>query len=184
MKFRFILFAVPFFLFVSEIRAQRGPLSADEIMQQAYQQAAREKKRVLVIFHASWCGWCHKMDSSMNDKSCKKFFEDNFVTCHMVVDESKDKKNLENPGADEFRMKYHGDGVGIPFWLIFNKDGTLLGDSKMRRDGAGFDEPGDNIGCPASAKEVEAFIKLLKKTSKLDAAQEAAIVKRFRKNEN
>src|SRR5215212_8327496 len=116
MKLRFILFALLFFLFVPETRAQRGPLSADEIMQQAYQQAAKEKKKVLVIFHASWCGWCHKMDSSMNDKNCRKFFEDNFVTCHMVVNESKDKKNLENPGADEFKIKYHGDGVGIPFW--------------------------------------------------------------------
>src|SRR5258705_8225634 len=178
MKLRsFLLIALASFLF-SSVHAQLGPLSADEIMQEAYQQAAKEKKNVIVIFHASWCGWCHKMDSSMNDKNCKKFFDDNFVIRHLVVDESKDKKNLENPGADEFRAKYNGDKQGIPFWLIFDKNGNLLGDSQMRPEGAGFDTRGDNIGCPASAKEVEAFIKLLKKTSKLSTSHQEAIEKR------
>jgi thioredoxin-related protein len=184
MKTASILIAAVSLLILSTAHAQRGPLSAGEIMQDALQQAAKEKKNVLIIFHASWCGWCHKMDSSINDKSCKNFFDDNYVIRHLVVDESKDKKNLENPGADELRTKYNGDDQGIPFWLIFDKDGNLLADSKMRPDGAGFDAPGDNIGCPASEKEVAAFIKLLKKTTKMSTEQEAAIVKRFRKNEN
>jgi len=184
MKFRsFLLTASALFLF-SAIHAQRGPLSADEIMQEAYQQAAKEKKNIIVIFHASWCVWCHRMDSSMNDESCKKFFDDNFVVRHLVVNESNDKKNLENPGADEFRAKYNGDKQGIPFWLIFDKNGNLLGDSQMRAEGAGLDARGVNIGCPASASEVDAFVKLLKKTSKLSPKQQAAIETRFRQNEH
>ena len=184
MKLRMIFLTGFALLFLLPLHAQKAPLSADEIMQEALQQAAKEKKNVLIIFHASWCGWCHRMDSSINDKTCKKFFDDNFVIRHLVVDESKDKKVLENPGADEFRIKYHGDQQGIPFWLVFDKDGNLLADSQMRAEGASLETKGDNIGCPASEKEVEAFIKVLKKTSKLNSSQQAAIEKRFRENEH
>lgn len=160
----------------------QSPASANNILKEACQQAAKENKNVFVIFHASWCGWCHKMDTSMNDPVCKAFFDNNYVVRHLVVDESKDKLALENPGANEMKIKYNGDGQGIPFWLVFDKDGKLLFDSKMRATGEGQDK-GDNIGCPASEKEVVAFIDILQKTSPLNAGQLEIIRKRFRKNE-
>ena len=158
------------------------PTMTENILQKAYKQARLENKKVFVIFHASWCGWCHKMDSSMNDKSCQKFFNDNYIICHLTVDESKDKKNLETGGADEFRKKYHGENAGLPFWLIFDKNGKILADSKMRAEGKGLDAEGESIGCPASKEEVAYFIKLLKQTSSLTAAQLKIIEERFSKN--
>src|SRR5262245_46462193 len=59
--------------------------SAETILKEAYQRAAKEKKNVMIIFHASWCGWCHKMDTAMNDVACKKFFTDNYVVEHLTV---------------------------------------------------------------------------------------------------
>jgi thioredoxin-related protein len=164
------------------IKAQPSARSSDEILKDAYQQAAKGNKNVFVIFHASWCGWCHKMDKSMSDSACKVFFDNNYVIAHLVVDESKDKKNLENPGADELRKKYHGDGQGIPFWLVFDKDGKLLADSKMRSKGDS-PETGTNTGCPANEKEVAYFVEVLQKTAKLTAQQLQVIRKRFRENE-
>lgn len=163
--------------------AQPGPLPAEQVMQQAIQQAIKENKNIMVIFHASWCGWCRKMDSSLNDKSCKKFFDDNYVIMHLVVNESPDKKNLENPGVYQFRSKYNGDDLGLPSWLIFDKHGNLLADSQMRPSGANMATQGENVGCPASEKEVAYFIDVLKKTSNLSAPQQVAIEKRFRQNE-
>src|SRR5438477_5651028 len=154
---RYLLLVIVAFSFLGS-HAQRGPLSADEIMQEAVQQATKENKNIFIIFHASWCGWCHKMDSSMNDVSCRKSFDDNYVIRHLVVQESRDKKNLENPGADELRTKYHGDDEGIPFWLVFDKDGNLLADSQIRAEGASLDTKGENVGCPAAEKEVVHFI--------------------------
>jgi len=183
MKFRSAIIAICSVLILSTAHAQRGPLSADEIIQEAMQQAAKEKKNVLIIFHASWCGWCHKMDSSINDKACKKFFDDNYVIRHLVVDESKDKKSLENPGADELRTKYNGDNEGIPFWLIFDKDGKLLADSQLRPKGASLEAKGENVGCPAAEKEVTHFINVLRKTSHINKSEQVAIEKRFRQNE-
>jgi hypothetical protein len=124
------------------------------------------------------------MDNSINDESCKDFFYKNYIIRHLVVDESRDKKDLENPGADELRTKYHGDNEGIPFWLIFDKDGNLIADSQMRPKGASLDTKGENIGCPATEKEVAYFIEVLKKTSQISEAEQTAVKIRFRKNEN
>ncbi len=171
-----------FFSIIAKAQPAPPPESAETILKNACTEAAKENKNVFIMFHASWCGWCHKMDKSMNDETCKKFFNDNFVIRHLVVDESADKKNLENPGADELRKKYYGDGQGIPFWLVFDKDGKLLADSKMRAEGAG-PETGENTGCPASANEVEHFISVLKKTTNLNSVQLVIISNRFRQNE-
>ena len=100
-----------------------------------------------------------------------------------MVDESREK-DLENPGADELRTKYHGDNEGIPFWLIFDKDGNLIADSQMRPKGANLDTKGENIACPATEKEVAYFIEVLKKTSQISEAEQTAVKIRFRKNEN
>lgn len=177
-----IIFSIVLVACFAFIGNAQSPASATDVLKEAYQQAAKENKKVFVIFHASWCGWCHKMDTSMNDPACKAFFDNNYVIRHLVVDESKDKLSLENPGAKELKIKYNGDGQGIPFWLVFDKDGKLLFDSKMRAAGEGLDK-GANIGCPASEKEVAAFIDILKRTSTLNADQLEIIRKRFRKNE-
>lgn len=176
------LFILAMLFAVISGKAQQSPPSAEQVLTEACQQAAKENKNVFVMFHASWCVWCHRMDNSMNDTACKKFFDDNYVIRHLVVDEADDKKNLENPGAVELRKKYYGDGQGIPFWLVFDKDGKLLVDSKMRNNGDG-PEKGANTGCPASEGEVAFFINMLKKTSSITIEQAEIIRKRFRENE-
>src|SRR5471030_2535514 len=74
------------------------PPSADEVMKQAYAQAKKEHKNVISLFHASWCGWCKKMEASLNEPTLKKSFDDNYVITWLTVQESKGKEDLENPG--------------------------------------------------------------------------------------
>lgn len=161
------------FLFIN-INAQPTP-SANVVLKEARTKAAKENKNVLVIFHASWCVWCRKMDSSLNDVTVKDFFHKNYVITHLTILESKEKKNLENAGASELNKKWGGENQGIPFWVIMDKHGTILADSQI--------EPGKNVGCPATAEEVTHFIKTLKKTSSINDQQIAAVEKRFRRNE-
>jgi len=156
-------------------RAQT-PSSADQVLQAAYAKAAQEHKKVFLIFHASWCGWCRKMDSSMNDASCKKFFDDNFVITHLVVMESKGKENLENPGALDLLKKYKADRSGIPFWVVFDAEGNILADAKMPPQNS-------NAGCPAKEEEVGYFIGVLKKVTNPTEGELNTIRIRFRKNE-
>jgi thioredoxin-related protein len=143
--------------FCSNPEPAEGPLHAEEIMKMAMKKARKQKKNIFIMWHASWCGWCHRMDTLMNDESIKEYFDDNYVIEHLVVKEAKDKKHLENPGAMEMLTEYKGDKSGIPFWVVLDKKGELLMDSFM--------EPGKNTGCPALQEEVDYWIKVLSETA-------------------
>ena len=52
-----------------------------------------------------------------------------------------------------------GKKAGLPFWLIFDKNRGLIGNS--------YGSNGKNLGCPTTEKEIFDFKKTLKKTSKL-----------------
>jgi thioredoxin-related protein len=174
MKFLTAVFLAIAFLFINTIQAQEKPLSTNEILKQASEQAAKENKNVFILFHASWCGWCHKMDTAMNDPSVKDFFEKSFVIKHLVVYESPKNKHLENPGSLDMLTKYKGNDEGIPYWMVFDTKGNMLADSQA--------SPGNNTGCPATKEEVAHFIKVLQRTTSLNSVQLAVIEKRFLKN--
>ncbi|MDD3720934.1 MAG: thioredoxin family protein [Lutibacter sp.] len=174
-----ITLAILFFNFSS---AQEKPKSADEVLKNACEQAKSENKNVIIMFHASWCGWCKKMDASMNDASTKELFNKNYVIAHLVVLESATKKHLENNGAEALLNKYGGERQGIPYFLIFNSDGNLLADSKMVKNEFVLKGQGNNIGCPGTIEEVAAFNYKLKETSNLNEEELTIISERFKLN--
>ncbi len=174
----FIFIGLPFFI-IATAHAQTKPESAEQVIKEAKIEAAKTNKNIFVIFHASWCVWCHRMDSAMNDKTIKSFFDKSYVIKHLTVDESKDKKDLENPGAAALRTTYHGDQQGIPYWFILNKNGKFLADSRIHSDDG--EVTGNSVGCPVQPDEVAYFIKVLKKTSDLSDAQLELVRKRFLK---
>lgn len=158
-----------FFAFsISQIQAQE---SASEILEKAYVKAQKENKNVFVKFTASWCGWCKKMDKQMKSEECKDLFDANYVSVSLVVQEYGENQKLENAGGEDLKNKYHGKGAGLPYWLIFDKNGKLIADAN--------DANGNNTGCPATKSEVETFIKTLKKTSKLTDKELAVIYNTF-----
>ena len=160
-------------------KSQTKPESAIKIMRKAETEAAKTNKKVFVIFHASWCIWCHRMDTAMNDNSIKSLFDNNFVIIHLTVDESEGKKDLENPGTNELRTQFHGDEQGIPFWVIVDKDGKALADSRLHSEEERL--TGNNVGCPSKPDEVDYFMQVLKKTSRLTNSQLALVQARFMK---
>ena len=177
------LFAFTLALLSSGIlTAQTAPEPADKILAAAIKQAAAEKKNVMIVFHASWCGWCKKFEASVTDPSCKDYFDRSFVIKSLTILENGDMKKLENPGAKEL-YDNNGGKDGIPYFLIFDKTGKFLANSKMKAAGSGADAKESNIGCPASKEEVAFFVEILKKTSKISEKEIAAVTARFRQNE-
>ncbi|MBL0357409.1 MAG: thioredoxin family protein [Chitinophagaceae bacterium] len=175
---KLLLLACLFFFAAGGFAQQKIP-DVKEVLNAACKMAAAERKNILLIFHASWCGWCRKMDSSINNKACKKLFADNYVIIHLTVHESGKKKNTENKGAEELLKQYKAFDSGLPFWVVLDKDGKLLKDSFLKNANG----PSSIIGCPASEKEVAAFVQILKATSSLTDKELAVIEGIFRLNE-
>lgn len=177
---RYILWLCFLPLFSIHVQAQSMVPTADEVLKAAFEQASAGQKNVMVIFTASWCGWCRKMDLSLNDSACRKTFDNNYIIIHLTVFENGIKEKLENKGAEELLRKYSTAETGIPFWVIYDKDGSLLGDSFMRRPGGRK----TNIGCPASKAEVAAFVHILKTTSSATDKELEIVSTVFRKNDS
>lgn len=183
MKLKTLLLVIVTAFTIQTAAAQNTPAPAEEVLAAAVKKAAKEKKQVLAIFHASWCGWCHKMTASLNDPAIKPYFDKNYVIADFVVYESKGKEHLENPGAADLLKKYYNEDQGLPTWLLFDAKQNLVADSQVRPAGTPFSTKGANVGCPAKPEEVQHFIDGLKKTSKLKEKELSEIAAVFSKNE-
>lgn len=137
-----------------------GPPKATEMLvKQAQATSVKKHKPTLVMFHASWCGWCHKLEAVMNKPEFKKMFEDNYVILNLDVMENGDKvATLENPGGKEYMAKLGGEKSGLPYYVWLDDKGEKLADSNAMPKDA-------NIGYPGSPEEIETFMGLIKKTA-------------------
>ena len=148
----------------SQIMAQEN---ASNLLEKAIAQAKAENKKVFIKYGASWCGWCKKMDKQMKTKKTKILFEDNYVIVNLVVKESRGKTHLENPEGMDYLIQHQGEKSGLPFWVILDDTGKMIQNS--------FNPKGQNLGCPATKKEVKDFIVILKNTSNLSDKDLAVI---------
>ena len=122
-------------------------------------QAEASDKTVFLIFHASWCGWCKRLEAGLEDPAVKPIIEANYVISYLVDMESKDKKELENPGGGEILKELGGEQSGLPFYAFIDGKGKMIVNSNaMPKE--------QNIGYPAEKEEIAAFEGLLKKSAK------------------
>src|SRR5579862_3198628 len=78
--------------------------TATEQLTNAETVAKKEHKNVFLIFHASWCGWCHRLEKMMNSPEAKPIFDANYVIVTLDVDEH-DAAHPETPGGAEMKAK-------------------------------------------------------------------------------
>lgn len=158
----------------TEVRAQ-GPEPAKKILDSALQVASSTHKNVFLIFHASWCIWCRRLDSVLTNAEVSPLIAKHFVVTHLDVLERGDKKSaLENPGAEEILRKLSGEESGLPYYAFLDPKGKKIADSNVM--------PGKskNIGFPGSSEEKIAFQEILGKSSpSMTAAERSAIMSHF-----
>ncbi|MEZ0325777.1 MAG: thioredoxin family protein [Fimbriimonas sp.] len=133
--------------------------SASAVLSSAQTKARLEKKNVLVMFDASWCGWCRRLEKFVEDKEMRKLLEKSFVLVTLDVLENEDKKALENPGGSEYLEKFGGKDAGLPFTAAIDPSGKLIVNSNEKDGKKG------NIGYPAAPNEIAHFMTMLKKSA-------------------
>ena len=157
--------------------ATPGTKSAKALLGDASAKALREKKNVLVLFHASWCGWCKKLDAMLESPTFKKTFENSYVITHVVVLENGPQKSLENAGGEDLMYSLGATKTsGIPFFAVLSPQGTKLGDSNLPNK--------QNMGYPSEPDEVAAFMDLLKRTAPRMTDSDRATVETFLKTKS
>jgi len=159
-----------------QVVSAMAPPSAESLMDAAVKTAKSQNKIVLVHFGASWCVWCRHLDDMLQGPELGRLFADHFVIVHLTVQESDDKKQLENPGAEEMMTKEGASKSGVPVFMFFDQAGKKIADSLALPNRA-------NIGYPASPEEIEAFGGILEKTTpRMTAAQRASIIDYLKKH--
>ena len=168
---RNIVFSLLLITFTVSINAQDWkPKPADKILNTALQEAKAEKKNVMIIFHASWCKWCTRLEKAISSPELSGIFKDNWVVTYVDVLERGGKvDSLENPGGKEIMKKYGGENAGLPFCVFINKSGKLIGNTNVMPDKT-------NIGYPGAKDEISLFVGLLKKASKKLTDKQKAVI--------
>jgi len=158
-------------LFLSSLYAQtRSVPSAQTVIDSALKTARAENKTVFIHFGASWCKWCKELDAALESPELRGLIAQHFVMAHLTVQESDDKKSLENPGAEKLMNETGGGKTGVPYYLFLDKDGMKIASSMAMPDGG-------NIGYPATPEEVNAFSDLLPRAApRMTSADRARIV--------
>ena len=158
------------------LSALASPPPAKTVLAAAESRARAEHKNVLVLFHASWCHWCHEMQGVMDEPDIKPILDQNFEIVWLTVLESDDKKADENQGGADVMASMGGANQGIPFYGILDPDGKPIISSMAPQ----ANKPAQNIGCPSETEERAYFSRMLKAGApNITDAQLATIDKGF-----
>jgi thioredoxin 1 len=97
----------------------RADVNAQQEIAQTFAEAGKEKKRVLLVFGANWCGDCYALDYGFHQPRIEPLLNANFKVLH--VDVGRFDKNLD------LAKKYHVDlEKGIPSLAVLTPQGGIL----------------------------------------------------------
>jgi len=96
------------------------PRAAETELKAALAKAAKEHKRVLVVFGGNWCYDCHVLDATFRSKAFATLVDANYVVVHINVgEEGKDNNQLAA------RLGVALD-KGVPSLGVLEPDGTVV----------------------------------------------------------
>ena len=94
--------------------------NAHELIDTALTKARRDDKRVMVVFGANWCGWCHKLADAFKRRELRRPLRDDYEV--VKVDIGKWDKNLDLVKKYEADIKQHG----VPFITVLDSKGEVV----------------------------------------------------------
>ncbi len=109
----------------------------------------------------------------MSKPEVKPIFDRYFVTVKLIIQESTDKKHLENPGGQGLKDANGGKNAGLPFFYFADAKGKPIVSAIRPAEGA---DKGGNVGCPYEPQEIAWFMEMLKRAAPKMAAPERAAI--------
>jgi thioredoxin 1 len=88
-------------------------------IKEALAQAAKEHKRVLLVFGASWCYDCHVLDLAFHREDLAPVVEKNYEVVHVDIGEGDKNQDL----AKQYEVPME---KGVPAIAVLESDGKLL----------------------------------------------------------
>ncbi len=147
------------------------PLAADAALSAASRAGRSGKKNLLVVFHASWCGWCRKLETVLSTPEAKEVLDRHFEKVGLTVLERGEKQALENEGAEDLLDSLAGRDAGLPFTAVLDRKSRL----PIATSNTGG--PGTNVGFPSKGEEVDHFVGMLRKGAPRMTEAEAEVVR-------
>ena len=174
------LLMLTFFASVTQAQSPstaQAPEPAKALIKKAVKASESSGKSICVIFHASWCGWCKRLESALDAPEVKPLMEKHFITVRLDVLEQPAKKSaLENAGAEPLLKDLGGEKSGLPFYAFLDAKEKKLADSNVMQGNS-------NIGYPGTAEEIAAFVKVLRTAApKMTDAEADTISSYFKAN--
>lgn len=85
--------------------------------------ASAQHKRVILVFGANWCIWCHRLHNTLEtDPVVSRMLGDHFV----LVDVDVNRRNGVNRNADVITRYGNPVRLGLPVLVVLDSDGKQL----------------------------------------------------------
>ena len=89
----------------------------------ALEKANNEGKRVLIVWGANWCGWCHHLEEQCNtDPKIKTLLKNHYISIHLDLGHRDKHMDL----AREYGLDF--DNLYIPHMSVLDRKGKSAGE--------------------------------------------------------
>ena len=139
-------------LFIGMASGQNNDaLSKDEVMSRAFEEAEKENKHIILIFHTNWCDYCKMYIDAFSTEESKIFFDRSYIITSLIP---MGNENIKNEGAmSYFNNLLDNDNLGFPYTFILDSEGNKLEEYS---------------GYPTSLERINSLISILNKFSTLE----------------
>jgi hypothetical protein len=154
----------------AQAHAQATPEGAEAAVAEASAGATASNRRLLLIFHASWCVYCRLFDMMLADKDAGPVIDRHFAVLHLRAQERKPEMQAQQlAGADDVYHRYAKEGAGLPYMVVLGDGAKKVADSMIG---------GDNFGFPVEPRELDAFDAMIEAGAPNIAAAELRTLRR------